>query len=171
MTASLLLAVRALHILLAALWVGAIFLMTAFVIPAVRDLGAAGGSFMVSLGRRGIHVFMASTAGLTVLSGLWLYWMFTNGFDHGAMQTHGGMVFGIGGLCGLLAAIIGGGVVGRSFKRVVAMSEQTATLPESERAAHIQRIADLRGRISNAAKIVLALAIVALLLMAIGHYV
>lgn len=171
MTASLLLVVRALHILLAALWVGAIFLMTMFVIPAVRDAGTAGGSFMVALHRRGLHVFMATSAGLTVLSGLWLYWIFTAGFNHDAMLTHGGLAFGIGGLCGLLAAIVGGSVVGRGFKRIVAMSERTAALPEGERAAHVQQITALRQRTGNAAKIVLVLVIAALLLMAVGHYV
>ena len=171
MTASLLLAVRTLHILVAALWVGAIFLMTVFVVPALRDAGAAGGSFMVALHRRGLHVFMASSAGLTVLSGLWLYWVFTAGFNHDAMLTRGGLAFGIGGLCGLLAAIIGGSVVGRGFKSMVEMNERTAALPEAERAAHLQQIAGLRQRTGNAAKVVLVLVIAALLLMAVGHYV
>jgi hypothetical protein len=161
---------RVLHILLAALWVGALFVMSVFVFPAIGEAGASGDSFLLSLTRRKIHVFMASTAGLTVLSGLWLYWLFTAGFARAAVSSPQGLAFGIGGLCGLLAAVIGGSVVGRGVSQVVAHIEQNAALPDGERGAHMQSLRVLRKRIGIAGRIVLLLVIAALILMSLGHY-
>jgi len=168
---SLFLSIRALHILLAALWLGAVFLLSMFVMPAVREAGPTGSHFLATLHRRKLGAFMATIGVLTVLSGLWLYWVFTAGLSEGVMLSHGGMAFGIGGLLGLLAAVLGGGMVGRGFARIIAMSEQTAALPEAERSAHQQTLAALRTRTSMASKCVLVLMIAALLLMAVGHYV
>jgi hypothetical protein len=45
-----------------------------------------------------------------------------------------------------------------------------ATSPDSERAARLQEMESLRQRLSFAGKFILLLMIVALLLMAVGHY-
>jgi len=161
---------RAAHILLAALWLGAAFLLSMFVMPAVRDVGPAGGQFMITLQRRKLHAFMALTALLTVLTGIWLYWVFTAGLQAQVMFSPGGLAFGIGGLCGLLAMILGGAIMGRGFARMTAISGQMASASEAERASHMQEMAALRGRLNLASKFILLLMIVALLLMAVGHY-
>lgn len=170
MSGSFFLSLRALHILLAALWLGAAFLLSIFVMPAVRDVGAAGGQLMVTLEKRKLHVFMAGTATLTVLTGIWLYWVFTAGLQEQVMFSPGGLAFGIGGLCGLLAMILGGAIMGRGMARMTAIGEQMAALPEAERASRMQELAALRNRLSLASKFILLLMIVALLLMAVGHY-
>jgi len=171
MDANVYVVLRVLHILVAALWVGAAGLLATVVMPAVGDAGAAGGSVMASLHRRKLHVFMASTALLTVISGVWLYWVLTTGFDLAIVRSRGGLVFGIGGLCGLLALIIGGGIIGPGFARLAELAGQTDAMPEIERAAHSQRVAAIRRRTMLASKCALALMVIALLLMAMGHYV
>lgn len=170
MDGSFFLSLRAVHILLAALWLGAAFLLSMFVLPAVRDAGPAGGQLVATLQKCKLHAFMAITAVLTVLTGIWLYWVFTAGLQEQVMFSPGGLAFGIGGLCGLLAMILGGAVMGRGFARMTAMGERIAMLPEAERASHMQEIAVLRGRLSIASKLILLLMIAALLLMAVGHY-
>ena len=164
------LSLRAAHILLAALWLGAAFLLSIFVLPAARDVGSAGGQFMATLQRRKLHAFMAGTAVLTVLSGIWLYWMFTAGLQTEIMFSGGGLAFGIGGLCGLLAMILGGAIMGRGTARMVALGERAVLLADAERAAHMQEMEALRRRLSLAGKFILLLMIAALLLMAVGHY-
>lgn len=171
MDGSLFLSLRALHILLAALWVGAAFLLSVFVMPAVRDVGPAGGQLMATLQKRKLHAFMGGSAALTVLTGIWLYWLFTAGLQEQAMFSPGGLAFGIGGLCGLLAMILGGAVLGRGFARMTALGERMAAAPEAERAVHFEEIAALRERLGIASRLILLLMIVALLLMAVGHYI
>lgn len=162
---------RVLHILAAALWVGAAGVLAMVVMPAVGDAGAAGGPFLASLHRRKVHVFMAASALLTVLSGIWLYWALTTGFDPDIVWSRGGVVFGIGGLCGLLALVIGGGIIGPGFARLAALSEQTDAIPQDQRAAHAQRLEATSRRTMLASKCALALMVIALVLMALGHYV
>jgi hypothetical protein len=162
---------RVLHVLVAALWVGAAGLLAMVVMPAVGDAGAAGGPFLASLHRRKLHVFMAATALLTVLSGIWLYWVLTTGLEPDIVWSRSGVVFGIGGLCGLVALVIGGGIIGPGFARLTALAEQTDAIPQDQRAAHVQRLEATRRRTMLASKCALALIVVALVLMACGHYV
>src|SRR5262245_44007067 len=118
------LAARALHVLLGATWLGTAVAMTFFVMPAVQELGPDSGKVMMAVARRGFDAFIASVAGLTVLSGLWLYWHFTAGFDPGISATASGRVFGLGGLLGLIAAIVGGSVVSRGSRKILALAKQ-----------------------------------------------
>jgi len=170
MDATVYLALRVLHILVAALWIGAAAVLAWVVMPALRDAEPAGGRMTSSLHRRKLHAFMAASSVLTVLSGLWLYWVLTSGLSSGIVLSRAGLIFGVGGLCGLLALILGGSVIGPGFARAVALTEQSAALPEAERAGHAQRIAALQQRVTLATRIDLGLIVVALVLMASGHY-
>ena len=152
----LFLLVRAAHVLLAALWVGAVGFVTFLLLPAVTDSGPAGGTVMGALARRKMHVFMASIGGLTVLTGFYLYYRFTGGFDPALSGSRGAIVFGFGGICGTIALIIGGAVVGRNAKKI---EEPGAD------------VAALRARIRTSSRLVLILQLIAAGLMAIGHYV
>jgi uncharacterized membrane protein len=170
MNGSWFLVLRAGHVLLAALWLGAAFMLTMYVLPAVRDAGPTGSHFMQTLQRRKLHVFMALAAILTVLTGIWLYWRFTSGLDADVMLSPGGLAFGIGGICGLLAMILGGAIMGRGFARIAALGERAAAGPEAERTTHLPDIEVLRQRLVVAGKLILLLMVMALVLMAIGHY-
>ncbi len=140
-------------------------------LPMIED-GPAGAAILSGLERRKLNAFMASVSGLTVLSGVWLYWHFTAGFNPALSATRGAICFGIGGAAGFLALILGGSVVGRSAKMAVAAADQAAALPEGkERAALLQRATDLRHRMASAAKIVVVLLLIAVACMAVGHYV
>jgi hypothetical protein len=115
---------------------------------------------------------MASLAGTTVLTGIYLFWRFTGGFDPTVSGSPPGRAYGIGGLAGLAAAIIGGAVVGRSAERMMALVEQAGPMPDGPaRAALLEKVATLRQRVKRASQIVIVLQVIALTLMAIGHYV
>jgi uncharacterized membrane protein len=166
------LAVRALHVLLAATWLGTTAFMYIFLTPALDDIGSAGGRLMESMGRRGVQAFMGSAGGLAVVTGIWLYWRFTGGFDPAASGTMGARVFGAGGVAGILSLIIGGAVVGRAARKMTDLASRAAAAPEGpERAALTAQVTALKRRASTGGKIVLALQVVALVCMAIGHYV
>lgn len=110
---TLMILLRLIHIVGGAFWVGAVLMTTVFLFPAVRATGAQGGRVMQELtGRRRLPVYMNVAAGLTMLSGLVMYGRLAaaNGAWAG---TRVGITIGIGGLATILAAIIGGAVVGR----------------------------------------------------------
>jgi uncharacterized membrane protein len=164
--------VRMTHVLLAALWLGAVGFMVFFVMPAMKATGPAAGPLMSAIARRGLNGFMGALGGITVLTGIYLYWRFTGGFDPALSATHGAMVFGTGGVAGLLSVILGGAVVGRNMAKMGALGGQAMALPEGpERAALMEQSTAARDRGIAGARIVLVLQTIALACMAIGHYV
>jgi len=113
------LVVRVFHVLFGAAWLGAAVFNAFFLMPAMQEAGPDAGKVMAALMRRKLPTFVASISGLTVLSGLYLYWRFTNGFDPALRGSRSVMVFGTGGVLGMTAAILAVSVVTRSMKRAV----------------------------------------------------
>ena len=155
--------IRALHILVAATWFGAAAFLTLFLMPALRQLGPQGGPVMAALTQRRFHVFMAANAMLTVLSGAWMYWQLTGGLQPAAVGSHDGLAYGLGGLAGLLAAIIGAAVVGRGSKQLAALAAAGAPDPAV--------VARLQARVRTGSRSALTLMVVALLAMTLAHAV
>jgi hypothetical protein len=81
------------------------------------------------------------------------------------------MAFGIGGAAGILAVIIGGSVIGRSSRKVLALMEQLPKASEAQKSALLKEADMLRGRMKTFGALVLLLQLVALLTMAVGHYI
>jgi len=172
MSTILFLSLRALHVLLGAVWLGAAVLITLFLAPTVAEAGPAGGQIMVVLMRRGLHRFIAGVSVATVVTGLYLYWRFTGGFDPETARTPAGVAFGIGGFAGLGAALLGGAVVSGGSVRLTAIMSRAMGLPEGSEHDSLLRTAEaLRQQIASASRIVIGLIVVALVLMAVGHYV
>ncbi len=164
------LSVRVLHVLFGGIWIGTAVFVSFLLMPALRAAGPDAGKVMLGLGRR-VPVFIASVSGTTVLTGLWLYWRFTDGFDPGLSSTLGGRVFGAGGVLGLVAAVMAGSVVGRNMKAVVALLEQLERTEPAGRAALMAQVARRRQKAATAGRIIVVLLVVTTALMALGHYV
>lgn len=172
MSATLLfLVLRAAHVLIAALWIGGVALSTFYIFPALEESGPAAGPVMGALLRRKLPVYMASIGGTTILTGFYLYYRFTGGFDPSLSATRAAMVFGTGGVAGLIALIIGGAVVSRNAKKIGDIVTRLAASRDTERADLMAQLAAARGRATTGSRIVLVLQVIAILLMAIGHYV
>ena len=166
------LAVRALHVLLAAMWIGTIAFLYFFLVRVLDDVGAASWPVMASMLKHGISPLIASTGGLTVLTGIWLYWRFTGGFDPAASATIGARVFGAGGVAGILALIIGGAIVGRTATKVAALGAKAATTTDAaQRQQLLAEIGAGKRRMVLFGRIVFVLQAIALVCMAVGHYV
>jgi len=167
---TLFLGVRTLHILLAATWFGTAVVMALFVMPAIGQTGPDGGKVVAALIKRGFIPFIASIGGLTVVTGLYLYWVFMA--NPGFAASMGGRVLGAGGILGIAAAAIAGSVVGKNMKGAVAlMQEAAAQTDAAKRAPLIERAGQLRQKATMGARIVVALLTVTITLMALGHYV
>lgn len=158
--------------LLGAVIVGAATFIAFFLEPSLER-----ASTPVSLGllpvlkRRGMTAFMPSVGGLAVLTGIWLYWRFTGHFDPAQSRTMAARVFGTGGVAGILAVIVGGSVAGRNARRMTALAEKAAALPDGpERTNAIAAMGAARRKAALGGRIALALLVIALVCMAVGHY-
>ena len=168
----LFLSLRVVHVLVAAVWLGSAAFMTFVLMPAIGTAGPAGGQVMVALNRKGIAPFFASVSGLTIVTGIYLYWRYTAGFDPELSRTNAGMAYGVGGLCGFLAMMIGTMVVGRSSKRMIAVMQEVAKLPDgAEKQSYLSEAASLRAKLTTFGPIVVLLQVIAAGLMAVGHFI
>jgi len=166
------LAVRVLHVVFGAAWLGTAVAGSFFFLPSVADAGPDGGKVVVALARRKFLVYIASVSGMAVLSGFWLYWRLTNGFDPGMSASNSAKVFGAGGLLGLVAAILAVSGVSRNVKKVLRIMGQVAGTPdEKARAALLQQAAKHRQTAAIIGRIVALLLVLTAMLMAVGHYV
>ena len=167
----LFLGLRALHVLLAATWIGSTIFSSTLLTPAVDASGPSGGQVMMNINRRGLSAYFAVLGAMTILTGLYLLWHFAGSFSS-ITESHAGIAFGIGGTSGIVAGVIGGGVVGRSGVRMASLMRQAAVLPDGPAKAElIGHTAPLHHRMKVGSRVVIGLQLVALVLMAVGHYV
>jgi len=170
MNAIMFLALRASHVLVAAVWIGSSIFVATQVMPVIEASGASGGQVLMRLNHR-MHLYMGLLGGTTVVTGLYLLWRFAGGFA-AVGSTHAGVAFGVGGSAGILAGIIGGGVVGRSAAKAGALMRQAAaTVDGPAKGELMQHLAQLRRRIQLGSKVTITLQLIALVLMSVGHYV
>jgi hypothetical protein len=161
---------RALHVVLAGAWLGAVVFIALFLGPAVGQPGPAGGQVMTNMMGRGLHKYMASIGGLTIVIGFYLFWRLMG--DPAFPSSHRGMAISTGALTGLIALILGGSVIAASAKKMVALHQKMASMPEGpERAAATQAIKALGARMELFSKIVSALLLISMVTMALAHLV
>ena len=171
MNTILFLALRVTHVLCAAVWIGSTGYHLLLLTPVIEQAGSAGGQVMLRLGNR-LGAYMATLSVVTILSGVYLLWRFTGGFDPAVSATHAGVAFGVGGVAGILAGVVGGVVVGRSAEQMMKIMTESISLADGpEKAALMQRAATCRQRMNGGTRAVLALQTTALVLMTLGHYV
>ncbi len=167
----LVLTVRLLHIVLGVFWAGTLIFFAAFLVPAVQDVGPDGGKVMAALQRRRFLDVMPIAAALTILSGLWLYWRMSAGFNPAWVTSRVGLALGLGGLAALVAFGIGVGIMRPATLRAGALAAGLAQSPEGpDRAAQLSTVQQLRGRVAAAGRLVAALLTVATALMAVARY-
>jgi uncharacterized membrane protein len=166
------LGLRVLHVLCAATWIGSTAFIALMLVPAVERAGAPGGQVMARIDARGFQTYMALLATTTVVTGLYLIWRFTGGFEGDIAATHAGIAFCLGGMAGVLALIVGGLVVGRSAKQATDIINRAAGMPDGpEKGSLMLRATTARRRMKAGTKVVIALQAAALVLMTVGHYV
>ena len=158
-TLTLIVLARAIHVLAGVAWVGAVFVLAVIVQPIGARHGAEGAARWTGMVAMRTLNWVAVTATLTVLSGIYLF-AAVHGGDHSA----GGIVLMVGAVAALLALVAGFGV-GRPA--AVKVSKLLAGPQSADAAA---RIAALRRRVVLAVRTAAGLLAVAAVAMAVFRY-
>jgi hypothetical protein len=168
----MILLLRFIHVVGGAFWFGAVIFMTVFLMPSLQAAGPAAGVVMDQLARvRRVPIFMMSAAILTILSGFALYGRDSGGFSGPWMRSGAGMVFGIGGVVGTLAAIVGMAIASPAGRRMAALGAEIkagGAAPTAEQVAEIQA---LQARIARGSMAVAVLIVIAITAMSVARYV
>lgn len=166
---------RFFHIVSGILWVGGVAMAVMFLTPAVNGAGPAGRAVMRQLLTRSrFAAYFPALGGLTVLSGIWMFWHdgeATQGGFEAFNSSPMGITLSIGGLAGLVALIFGGLVVGRSVGKVAKILgtiDSSGGEPSSEQGT---QMALLQARIAWGSRIVLPVLLIAATAMAVARYV
>jgi uncharacterized membrane protein len=151
------------HVFFGALWVGMMAFQTFFLMPALSEAGPDAGKVMGALARRRIPVIMPIIALITLVSGIWLLMRLTGANPAVVMRSPMGRAYGWGGVAAILAFLLGIFVMRPAMMR-------SMKLAESGNPANAPEIQRLRARGAMLGKVVTALLLIALGLMAVARY-
>ena len=163
-------ALRLLHILSGAFWFGAVIFSVRFLMPSLRAVGPAAGPVMAQLNARKMSIVFMAAAIVNLISGIGLMYAATGGAVGPWMRTPMGQTIGWGGVCAILAMIVGMIVNPPAVKRmgqIAAAATQRGGPPSPDEAAEIQQLQKRMARANGFVAILLTLAISA---MAVARY-
>ena len=165
MTDIIFLVLLILHIIAVVAWMGGALLFVSVVFPSLRTMSPASrGDFMASTLPRYIN-FASRFSAAAIVTGLVLYWYFTQAAPSIAPSDTGLVSIQAGAVLGVIALIIMFAVSRPSSKRLLSLTKQMATAPsESLRG----QLASLQRRSVKSGFVGLALLGLSLILMVIG---
>ena len=168
----MILLLRFIHVVGGAFWFGAVIFMTVFLMPSLQAAGPAAGVVMDQLARvRRVPIFMMTAAILTILSGFALYGRDSGGFSGAWMRSGAGMVFGIGGVVGTLAAVVGMATASPAGRRMAALGAEIKASGAPPTAVQVAEMQALQGRIARGSMAVAVLIVIAITAMSVARYV
>lgn len=164
---ALMIVLRLLHIVGGVFWVGTAMFNKFFLLPTVVATAESGQAFMRHLTTKaGLSTRVTMASYLTVLSGVVLYWIDSQGFTS-AWQTSGaGIGFGLGALAGFVGFGLGQ-MVGRNASLIGKLSAQIQGSPTPEQIAALDQA---RRKMSSASGSSTAFLVASLVLMATARY-
>jgi uncharacterized membrane protein len=159
---------RILHILFGALWVGAGAFVVLILDPLVPKMGAKDAhSFTRHLYLRSIFQrYFPITAGVATLAGFILYGV-VSAQDGYPMDSAGGIVFHVGVVAGVAAAVWGGAMEGRLSGKLAKLSAALEAKPSKQGDAEM---GVLLKRLAKASKVSIVLLVVAVACMSGARY-
>lgn len=155
---------RVIHIGFGIIWVGSSVFFHFFIEPTVHALGPQGGPFMAHLmEKRKVPMVIASSSVLAIVSGVWLYWRDTSGFDPDLVTSDVGLGFLIGGIAAILAFVLGIAVVRPLAVRMGSLGGEMASgQPTQQQAQEMGAIQGKLRRISTINMVLLAIAVISM---------
>jgi uncharacterized membrane protein len=155
---------RILHVFGGVYWAGTAFLLVTVIEPTIQDLGAEGGKFMQRLADKGkITPRVSAAAGITVLTGLLMYWPVSGELSPAWLMSGHGLALTIGAVFALLAFGVGFGVTGRATLKMGDLGklmQASGKPPTPEQLAQVKQLQESISAGGRATAILLAITIV-----------
>lgn len=148
-----LIVLRLVHIVGGVFWVGASMYLTFFQLPAVAEAGSAGGAVMAGLQRRRLFTVLPVVAITTILAGVRLLQVTSNGFAAAYFQSAMGQALLVASITTVIAFVIGFGVSRPAMLRAARLGVQRESSAPDRRLAIDVEVEALRakGRVANLA--------------------
>jgi hypothetical protein len=161
---------RLLHIGLGVFWAGTAVFSAIFLFPSIAEAGPDGAKVGAALMRRRFMQVMPPIAGLTILSGFYLYWRVSGGFQPSFMHSGMGMTLGLGAAAAIAAFVVGVAVMRPAMMRAGALAQSAAQAAPEQRQAQLTAAQAMRLRGARAGQVVAVLVALAVTAMALARY-
>ena len=163
---------RLVHVLCGVFWAGALMFVVLFLEPSIRASGPEGAKVMRALIQRKYLNVIPIIGALTILSGLWLMWIFSGGFAAAWFKSGAGLVLTLGSVAAFVAFMIGVHVLRPTVLRIGPLAQAAAEAPPgAEKDAKLGQVQALRRRALMSGRWVGSLLAVAVVAMGIARYV
>ena len=163
---------RVLHIVGGVFWVGVAIFIAAFLGPALRAAGPAGGPVMAQLTQvRRLPLWMMLAMSVTVIAGFLLYWANARTGGSAWLGSGPGRTFGLGGVLALAGAVVGMAVTAPTGRRLGTIGAAVASAGRPPTPEELATLQALQRRLATAATTVAVLVSLATVAMAVARYV
>ena len=167
----LMIVLRLVHILSGVFWVGALLVAAGFLYPAAQDGPEGGRMLQRIMVRHRLATWVSAAAGLTMLSGLWMYGRVAMATGGAWMRTRPGIALGVGGLLAITAAGIAGAVLAPGGRQLSELGTRLHAggggALSGDGPAEMRR---LQARLMGTTRLVAALLVLAAAAMAVARY-
>lgn len=164
------LVLRLVHVLGGIFWVGGLMYMAFFLIPVMAQAGPAAGPVMAGLQQRKLFVWLPVAAIATLLAGIRLLMIRSEGFGAAYFGTPMGRTYLVSGSLAVIAFAVGISISRPAMARIGVLSAAMPSADESTRAQLQAEIGALRKRSGLATMVVTWLLIAAAAGMAVARY-
>jgi uncharacterized membrane protein len=167
----LLIALRLIHISAGVFWVGAAALYLGFIEPTAKATAPESGKFMqYFMVQRRYSMAMSVATTLTVVSGAWLYWRTSGGFQWAWLSSGPGLGFGLGAIAALISYVVGAAVIGPTGNRISALGQAMHAAGGPPSAEQLAEMGAAQRKMSTVLRYDFVLLTVALFAMATARY-
>ena len=167
----LVIVLRFVHVVAGAIWVGMVVFTTFFLMPAIQEVGPDGGKVMAAVQRRGLMTVIPILALAALISGIWLYLRAAAGMPAEFGRSPVGMAYGLGGLAGIVAWVLGVAVLRPSMLKAMALGQSLGPSSSAEARQSVMAEAQrLRARAAAASRATAYLLLFSVTAMAVARY-
>lgn len=159
------------HICAGVFWAGAAIYLAAFIAPAVKALGPEGAKFMQQMAKTNkLPLVMTLTSILTVLSGILLLWILSDGFQSAWMSSQHGVILSIGGGLAIIAFLDGLLVTRPTVNKMNKLGNEFAATGGSPTTEQMQQLIAYRKKIFKANNFAALVIVIAVIFMSVAKY-
>ena len=160
---------RLIHIFAGVFWVGGVWMLTTYIGSTARALGKDAAPFMQHFTlRSGFQRAISIAAGLSLLSGLSLYWEnFGNAI---VINTGRGLALTFGGAAGIVAFFIGIFVIGRTTNKIRTLADSMAASGGPPSKDNLGMMQTMQEKVASAGALTAVFMVLALIGMTLSEH-
>lgn len=161
---------RILHVLGGVIWAGTAIFLSFFLIPALGDVGPAGGQVMGALVKRRVFVIIPTIAVIVMIAGLRMMWISSDGFSMAYFGTWLGAAYLTGTVLSVSTLTLFFTVNRPAITLMMKLGAKLAAAPDAEKGAIAAEMAAVRARAAMGSRAAALLMGTTAVLMALARY-